>query len=113
MRTSNWTFTPDVQPPGQAAVFELRPLNMEGLYELQRSFDEKGTPGFASARLAFEYAVIGWQGAKLDGKQIEFSREAKREVLNGVGDPDWMLFLFQIAGELYRQALLTESERKN
>lgn len=99
---------PRHQRKGKPEVqFHLQPLDQRTLYILQQSIGRRG-PDVDGATAAFEFAVVGWQG--LDEP---FSQAAKDAVLNGVGGMDWTLWLADIAGTLYRRAILGEPEAKN
>ena len=102
-------FEPDAQPFEDRKVgFYLRPLNQETYWKLQAAYIRGGkVPEWDGIAAAFEYAVSDWRGL-----EEPYTRDAKREALN-VRSPRMALWQMQIAGELYREALLSEEEQKN
>jgi hypothetical protein len=67
-----------------------------------------GLPTWEAAAEVFERFVVGWQGL-----EVEYSPKAKREVLAGAASAEWMIWIGNIAGCLYRRSMLTDAERKN
>lgn len=113
MQLTQWKFTPRHQPHPTPVIFDLKPLSLGVLYELQRSMGDVGIPTFEGTAQAFRYSVVGWEGATLLEEPLGYSSEAKREVLDSTADRDWLVWLTEIAGELYARALLKDDERKN
>lgn len=102
-------FRPEHQSSANVVVeFDLRPLNIATLWTLQRSLDENGSPTWEGAAAAFRYAVMGWRGLT-----TEYSEAEKRQVLEGDGSIDWLIWIGEVAGEAYRTAMLSGEERKN
>lgn len=91
----------------QGVSFELRPLDLKTQYVLQVSMMETGVPSWDGIKAASAF-ITGWKGLP-----VEFSPKALRDVLDGGADKDWLLWLMQIAGELYRRSLMSEEEAKN
>lgn len=108
MELSATAFEPKHQPlEGKTVVFKLQPLDLKGQYELQASMDDRMVPSWDGIQVAARY-VVGWEGM-----DEAFSRARLRQILAGGASLDWMIWLAQIAGELYRGSLLSEIERKN
>lgn len=108
MNNSPYWFTPQTQSgEGEAAQFQLRPLTLRGLYDLRASFNDQGVPTSSGLEVALGFVT--------DWKNVEppFSPQAKRALLDGAADSRWILWLAEIAGELFRGALVPETERKN
>lgn len=109
-------FTPKTQPDPAAPVdFQLRPLDLRTYFVFQRSIaSPDAATEFDGLAAAFNHGCIGWRNLRDDdGAPLDFSPEAKRRVLEGLGSPHWMLWLGEISVELNRRAQLTETERKN
>lgn len=101
-------FTPAHQPfDGDEVVFRLRPLNQAGLYQIQASFGDNGTPSWDGIVAASKY-IVGWKGEGLG----EFSRVAVRQILAGAPNSDWLSWLGEITGKLYHRALLEDDAAK-
>lgn len=102
-------FAPAHQPREGAKVeFQLRPLDMPTFYTLQASRTRRrGAPEWEGISATFEHSVVDWRGL-----ETPFSAAAKRDALADA-DVDFMIWLAQIAGELYSRAVLKEEERKN
>ena len=106
-------YAPTYQPDADIVVeFELKPLDQATLYTVQASFGPNGVPDWSGVRSAFENGVVGWKNITADGQPIEFSRNAAAQVLRDTGSARWMLWLGQITGELWRNGLLSEAEKK-
>jgi hypothetical protein len=106
-------FTPSYQAGETAPVeFELKPLDLEALYTLQASIGATGVPSWIGVKAAFESGVIGWRNVVADGAPLEYSRKAATAILRDIGSANWMIWLGQIAGELLRNAFLTDDEKK-
>jgi hypothetical protein len=103
-----WWFTPDYQIKGKPEVkFHLRPLDQRTNYIVSSDIGRKGV-GVDGAFAAFEYSVIGWEGFP-----EPYSPEAKRQKLTGQGDASMSMWIFQVAGELYKQSFLEDDALKN
>ena len=87
-------FEPKHQPLDTPVTFKLRPLDMQGLYELQASMNRRGIPGWDGIVAAARY-ITGWTGPG------EYSPARKREILDGAADANWMIWLAEIAGKLF------------
>jgi hypothetical protein len=108
MEFQKFWFKPTHQREGQPEVeFELQPLDLRTLYTVQAARTDKGI-NVDGAIAAFEFSVTNWRGI-----EPAFSRRAKISVLNSVGEVDWMVWLGQIAGELYMRALIGGDAAKN
>lgn len=107
---SPFWFAPPVKDEAEpSAEFELRPLDQRTLYLVQMDMDfKRGICGVNGAIAAFEYSVVNWRGLN-----VEFSRQAKRDVTEGAGELKWTLRLAQIAAELYKRSFLKEEDSKN
>ena len=107
--TPHW-FKPGYQPdPDNQVELHLRPADMRTLYVLQTGFDPAtDSLSWAAVSTVFEQCVIGWRGYAAD-----YSPAEKRKILSGTGDPRWVAWLSHIASEVYRKAILGETEIKN
>lgn len=106
-------YTPTYQPDdGVTVEFELRPLDQGSLYTVQASVMANGVPDWKGVRTAFENGVVGWKNITVAGRPVEFSRGGAAQVLRDTGSGRWMLWLGSIAGELLRNGLLSEDEKK-
>lgn len=103
-------FTPKHQPAdGTEAQFQLRPLDQRTLYLVNMDWDyDKNLPGPDGAFAAFAWGVVGWSGIT-----PEFSPQAKRDVLKGVGSSQWTLWIAQVTNELKERSEIGEEEAKN
>lgn len=101
-------FVPQHQPfEGEEVSFRLKPLDQEAFYEVQASFNQRGIPGWDGIRAAAK-RIGGWKGAQLG----EFSRARVQDVLRGGPDTNWLWWLGEITGELYRRAMLEDDAAK-
>jgi hypothetical protein len=100
-------FTPTYQPFEEEVVFRLQPLTLRGLYEVQASMTDRSVPGWEGIRAASQ-CIVGWRGTLMG----DFSRDRVRSVVEGGPDVNWMIWLGHITGELYRQAMITETDAK-
>lgn len=107
-------YEPPHQPfEGRTVSFLLKPLDLKGQYQLQAAIDGKGVPSWDGIEVAARY-IVGWKGLPPeDGVEPPFSRQKLAQVLAGGADVNWMLWLPEIAGRLYRDSILSEIERKN
>lgn len=106
-------FTPTYQPDEGAVVeFELKPLDQASLYTVQASFGPNNVPDWSGVKTAFANGVVGWKNVTADGQPIEFSPKAASQILREIGSATWMIWLGQIAGELWRNGFLTDGEKK-
>lgn len=112
--TPEW-FKPTHQPdPDKPVEFQLRPLAVPELYEVQVSMDPRGIPGFDAMAATFTRNVVGWRGIEADcTPQARAAAMAATESVHGVTRREWMVWGGQVTGHLYRQAMLEEPERKN
>ena len=103
-------FTPKYQPDDADPVsFKLQPLDLKGQYELRSSMGKKGIPSWEGIETASRY-IVGWKGAQLG----EFSPARVREVVSGGANPNWMIWLGHIAGELWLNSFIEgEAEKKS
>lgn len=92
---------------GEEVQFRLRPLKSSEFYEIQTSMLGRRAPSWDGISAAAD-CIVGWKGLP-----AEFSQKAVQDVLAGTVDVDWIIWLTEITGHLYSQALLPESERKN
>lgn len=100
--------TPDHQPfEGDEVSFRLKPLDQQGLYEIQVSMRDNGAPGWDGIKAAARN-IVGWKGDGLG----EFSRAKVQQILRGGPDTNWMGWLGSITGALYRRALLEDDAAK-
>ncbi len=110
-------FTPDYQPSKKHKVsFKLRPLSQRDQYEMQTSMVVvRGNlkPSWDGVCVAAQQ-IVGWAGVtKRDGSALEFSSAAVDDVIESENaDPRWSIWLYQIAGALYRRAVLSEDTAK-
>jgi hypothetical protein len=112
-KLTRYWFTPSYQPSADKVVeFEVKPLSQETLYTMQASLNERGIPSWEGVRAAFETGVVGWKNIQLDGADAEFTPARAASVLRRVGSADWTVWLGQIAGELFRNAYLSDEEKK-
>jgi hypothetical protein len=105
-------YTPPHQRKGKPKVeFELMPLDQRTWLTLKseirgRRISITLTPdGYLEA---FRYGVVGWRGY-----EVEFSEEAKLDMVTGVANRHVAIWQEQIAAELMRRVLLEDSQAKN
>ena len=99
-------FTPSYQPfDGEEVCFKLKPLDLQGMYEVQASMDD-GVPGWGGIQSASK-CIAGWSGPI-----GPFSRQEVNRIVRGEANFHWMVWLGHITGELYRRAILSEDDTK-
>lgn len=101
-------FEPQHQPGAGGISFDLKPLDQRAAYIVQASLADGSMPSWEAVEHIFSRFVVGWSGI-----DPAYSPLAKREVLAGVGSGDWVVWLGEIAGVLYRRMLLGEDAIKN
>jgi hypothetical protein len=115
MRTlTPFEFVPDHQPyEGEVVKFTLRPLDFQGQCEMRRAVAVGGgVPTFEGLLLASKH-ITGWVGVKKDSEALSYSRAAMHDILHGGTNGDWAWWMGEISSELFRNAELSEIERKN
>jgi hypothetical protein len=104
--------TPIHQVEGKPEVkFELRPLDQRAYLSLKSEMlMKRGRVQVSPDGMleAFTYGLKNWQGL-----ETPFTEDAKREVVSGLADANWALWMEEIAGALFRRAVLGEPELKN
>ena len=109
MSFEKFTFRPAHQPDADNPVeFELKPIDMKTFFNLQASIGKEGQPAWEDCAAVFQNNVTAWGGLKAD-----YSPQAKRLMLTDEGNSDLLIWLGEIAGELYKRALLRSADRKN
>jgi hypothetical protein len=102
---SPFDYEPSHQPLESPVVFKLRPLDLRGQYEIQASMTDQ-VVGWDGIVAASRY-IKGWSGPIGD-----FSRARVREIVDGDADFNWMIWLAQVAGKLFRDSLLKDDAAK-
>lgn len=109
MSFEKFQFKPAHQPDEANPVeFELKPLDMQTFFRLQTSIGKEGQPAWEDCATIFQNNVTAWSGLKAD-----YSPQAKRSMLGDEGNSDLLIWLGEIAGELYKRAMLRSADRKN
>jgi hypothetical protein len=105
-----YDFPPNYQPDEADAVsFRLEPLDLKSQYELQATMNRRGIPSWDGIQIAAQ-RIVGWSGKQLG----DFSAVRVKEILRGGASANWMIWLGEIAGELYSRSLIgADAEKKS
>lgn len=108
-------FTAKYQPNegGEPVVFKLRPFSFAEFGRFQSAMRKNdGEPDFDTCRAVFVEHVVGWSGLA-----VEFTEKARRQFTVddefAVGFGTRYLWMGEVAGHLYVNALLPKAEAKN
>ncbi len=109
MSFEKFWFKPAHQPDEEKPVeFELKPLDNPMLFRLLKGYASDDGLQWEDLSAVLTYHVTGWRGLP-----EEYAPHVKRTMLAGEANIDLQWWLGEIAKELYRAAVLKDSERKN